>query len=168
MIGGGDWATDRIVPDIIRAQFEGKKIEIRNPYSIRPWQHVLESLTGYLILGSYLLQGKEDYAEAWNFGPDAADCISVTDLLSLADPVRDFVKIRESHTDYHESEILMLDSSRARNQLGWKSIWKINEAVTRTMNWYRSFYLNGRVLTNNDISDYLHDAVNSGACWIKG
>ena len=142
VLGGGDWAADRLVPDLIRAATEGHPARVRNPLAIRPWQHVLEPLTGYLLLMQGMLTGA-DVAEAWNFGPPEEDAKSVR---WVADYVVDLWGMGArweadlSGVQPHEARMLSLDSSKARQRLGWRPRWRLGSALKHTVDWYRAFY----------------------------
>jgi CDP-glucose 4,6-dehydratase len=137
-IGAGDWAKDRIIPDCIRALTQGKPIEIRYPESIRPWQHVLESLHGYLILGEKLLEEKKEFARSWNFGPDVKNALTVRELTRAVIACWGSGKYRVKRNDsLHESTTLLLDSSGARKMLGWKARFTCQEAIELTVKGYR-------------------------------
>ena len=125
VIGGGDWAEDRLIPDVIRAASRKEKVKIRNPNATRPWQHVLEPLSGYLMLGQRLLIGDSGFADAWNFGPSDDDTLTVCEVLDrLKMHWTGFDFIVESDTNQpHEAGLLKLDSSRARHKLGWGPVW---------------------------------------------
>ena len=137
VIGGGDWAADRLIPDIIRAALKGKKVLIRNPKAVRPWQHVLEPLSGYLLLAELLYRRGPRYAGAWNFGPDAGDAKDVEWLVRrifrdwLAGPGYSIDKKRQPH----EARYLRLDASKAGKQLGWTPRWHIGQAIDRIIEW---------------------------------
>jgi CDP-glucose 4,6-dehydratase len=139
VIGGGDWAKDRIVPDAVQAFAQDRPLMLRNPHAIRPWQHVLEPLAGYLMLAEQLYCGSENVAEAWNFGPDASSEQSVSHLVSLiaecwgGDARWNFST--DSHP--HEARLLRLDSSKARFELGWRPRLSLERAVKMTVDWYR-------------------------------
>lgn len=156
VIGGGDWGEDRIIPDCIKSLSRGENITLRNPYAIRPWQHVLEPLSGYLLLGSLMYKDAE-YSSAWNFGPGDESITTVKELAELV--IRNWgggaYKIDPSPHP-HEADFLKLDISKARTQLGWKPIFDIDEAVTRTINWYKNFYKGKDVyrLTVKEIGEY--------------
>lgn len=141
VIGGGDWAADRLIPDIIRAALRGEKVRIRNPRSIRPWQHVLEPLSGYLRLAEKLYDQGPRFAEAWNFGPDAGDAKDVEWLVK-----RMFSRWPEAPgyqidkgPHPHEAKFLRLDSSKARKRLGWKPRWRVGQAIDRIIEWTRAY-----------------------------
>lgn len=143
VFGGGDWATDRLVPDVIRAALSGAPVKLRNPKSVRPWQHVLEPLSGYLLLGSRLLSDDgHSFAEAWNFGPNADSFIEVsaiaTALLGAWGPHAPPIEFSTRADDPREATILTLDSSKARSRLGWKPRLPTIDAVEMTADWYRA------------------------------
>ncbi len=139
VIGGGDWAADRLVPDFLRASDAGQTLSIRAPRAVRPWQHVLEPLAGYLLLAERLLES-DRFAEAWNFGPAEADACPVgriADVLCSLMPEASWRHDRGDHP--HEAGLLRLDSGKARRQLGWHSRWNLEEALTRTVEWHRAW-----------------------------
>jgi CDP-glucose 4,6-dehydratase len=159
VIGGGDWADDRLIPDLVRAAVADEPLIVRNPQATRPWQHVLEPLAGYLLLGGGLLEGRSDLAEAWNFGPDTAANLSVGEMVARMVPHWPAVRC-ESPTmtgQPHEASLLMLDSTKARQLLGWQSRWDVDATLARTADWYRTYYERGRLLTDEQIDVY-------GAC----
>lgn len=146
VIGGGDWAEDRLIPDLIRAFVTGEKIEIRNPHSTRPWQHVLEPLSGYLLLCQRLHSEGEKYAEAWNFGPRDNDARSVQWIVNrllerwpYEHPGYNIVKLDHMH----EASMLKLDCSKAVSLLGWSSRWSLDTALDSIVEWVTG-YLQGR------------------------
>lgn len=140
VIGGGDWSSDRLIPDIIKAIFDSKTLKIRNPQAVRPWQHVLEPLNAYLLLIEKLWDEGPKYSEAWNFGPD--DC----DIKSVSWIVKRFIElwgekvnfVFDSSGKLHETQCLKLDCTKARTKLGWSQKWDINTALEKTVEWYRS------------------------------
>ena len=142
VIGGGDWSQDRLIPDYIRAWRTNKTLEIRNPNAIRPWQHVFEPLTGYLILCQELYKDPKKYNGAWNFGPNDLDILSVQSLVNvIQENSTDKAKVEFSKTKMsHESELLRLDSSKSKNLLKWKDRWSVNNAIKNTLDWYRAYY----------------------------
>ena len=141
VFGGGDWQTDRIVPDCVRALEKGEPIIVRSPNAIRPWQHVLEPLSGYLQLAEKMYNNPTAYAEGWNFGPTDSSFLSVGSL------VNEIVKTWgtgswEDHSNPnapHEANTLKLDITKAKNQLGWSPLWDIDKAITETVSWYRQY-----------------------------
>ena len=140
VIGGGDWAADRLIPDIIKAALRGEKARIRNPRAIRPWQHVLEPLAGYLDLAEKLYTQGPRYGGAWNFGPDAGDARDVEwiakRLFAAWPEAPGYVIDKGRHP--HEAHFLKLDSSKARRELGWAPRWHIGEAIDRIVGWTRA------------------------------
>ena len=139
VIGGGDWAEDRIVPDLVRALSEGRPIEVRNPKAVRPWQHVLEPLSGYLILAERLLADEAQKCQgAFNFGPEPADFRSVGELVDESLKHWPGSWQNESDSDGpHEANLLNLTIEKARQQLGWQPRWNFEEAIKHTITWYR-------------------------------
>jgi len=158
VIGGGDWAVDRLVPDVLQAFADGRPALIRNPDAIRPWQHVLEPLSGYLCLAEKLHENPGCFAGAWNFGPHDTD----------AKPVRSLVDRlathwggqanwdMDMHPQPHEAHYLKLDISKARSLLGWSPRWNLDQALERTAHWYRHHISGGdlRSFTLGQIQDY--------------
>jgi CDP-glucose 4,6-dehydratase len=142
VIGGGDWAEDRLVPDIVRAAVAGARVTLRNPGAVRPWQHVLDPLRGYLMLGRALLEEGRTFAEAWNFGPSAGDALSVRDLAARFEAAWDRVDTEEAESPSgpHEAGFLTLDNSKARTRLGWEPRFDVGAAVAATVDWYRRFH----------------------------
>jgi CDP-glucose 4,6-dehydratase len=143
VIGGGDWAADRLVPDCMRAFMESECVRLRFPRSVRPWQHVLEPLAGYLQLGQRLFaSGGDGFARAWNFGPDEHGDANVGEIAKAAarlwgDGAR--VECALSPPDTHEAASLRLDSTLARTQLGWTSRWTLEQTLLNTVDWYRAW-----------------------------
>ncbi|HXP50017.1 MAG TPA: CDP-glucose 4,6-dehydratase, partial [Bacteroidia bacterium] len=170
VIGGGDWGQDRLIPDIVKATSKKKKTLIRNPKSIRPWQHVLEPLSGYLLLGQKLLERKDAFADAWNFGPDKDQCLNVNAVLTLLKKEWKDIEIKyaqEAKNNPHEAAILMLDHSKATKQLKWQPVWKMNKTITKTANWYKAYYNTGKLFTAADLKEYVVDAKNKKVIWAK-
>lgn len=156
VIGGGDWSADRLVPDIVRAVADDRALVLRYPKSVRPWQHVLEPLTGYLMLGAALHAG--DFGGAWNFGPQQYAHVSVEELASsvftaLGKPAR--IEI-DAGTHPHEAAQLRLDSTKANELLGWRGKLDAKETVTWTANWYRDVAsgASARDVTLGQIEEY--------------
>lgn len=148
VIGGGDWAADRLLSDCIRSFIAGKQIELRYPEALRPWQHVLEALYGYLLLGEKLYTQGAPYAEAWNFGPHIDDQATVSNLVSMAAEIwgtSDLVKSLSSDNP-HESNLLRLDISKANSRLGWSPQWRVRESLSEAVNWYKHWHQGGDML----------------------
>lgn len=141
VIGGGDWAADRLIPDIIRAALKGEKARIRSPRAVRPWQHVLEPLAGYLVLAEKLYTHGPRYGGAWNFGPDAGDAKDVEwivkRLFAAWPGAPGYVIDKGRHP--HEAHYLKLDSSKARHALGWAPRWRVGAAIDKVMDWTRAY-----------------------------
>lgn len=139
VIGGGDWAKDRIIPDIVRALSNGEPVQVRNPEAVRPWQHVLEPLSGYLLLGEKLKNDPVSFAKAYNFGPKAEDNLSVSELVSHAIALWGDGKFQtpELAGQPHEAGLLKLDINLAQHELSWKPKWDSSAAIASTINWYR-------------------------------
>jgi CDP-glucose 4,6-dehydratase len=141
VIGGGDWGEDRLLPDCVRALSKDETILIRAPRSIRPWQYVLEPLEGYLLLGARMYADGNKYSGAWNFGPNDSNIVTVEELVSLVIKKWGSGNYATYFSDHlHEAGLLKLDASKSRALLGWKPTYSINEAVERTINWYKDFY----------------------------
>ncbi|WP_284450576.1 CDP-glucose 4,6-dehydratase [Methylophaga thalassica] len=141
VIGGGDWSDYRLLPDLIKAKQNTQPLEIRHPAAIRPWQHVLEPLSGYLQLAQQLCESGVDVAEAWNFGPVQEDIKPVHYLVEQAQKKwSSFEWYSPSQNEHHEANILMLDCSKARQKLGWQPVWRIDDALSKTFDWYDAFY----------------------------
>jgi len=141
VIGGGDWAKDRIVPDCIRALEEGKDIEIRSPKSIRPWEHVLEPLSGYLLLGQKMMEDPIKYCEGWNFGPNLDAIVNVWEVAEKI--VKNYgkgnLKDISDPNALHEAKLLLLDITKSRFELGWKPTLTIDESIELTAEWYKRY-----------------------------
>ena len=140
VIGGGDWAADRLIPDLLDAIDASRAPVIRSPEAVRPWQHVLEPLTGYMMLAERLLDSGKDFATAWNFGPDESAMRSVRWIVDrLCRQPGGPGWRHEPASGAHEAQMLRLDSSKARHRLGWRSRWSLDEALSHTLDWHRSW-----------------------------
>lgn len=159
VIGGGDWASDRLIPDIIKAISAGEVVDIRNPHAIRPWQHVLEPLSGYLLLAERLYMEGIRYAGAWNFGPDDTDAQPVQAIVDrLTSQWGDNARWQlDNGAHPHEATYLKLDCSKARTRLGWRPRWNLNDALDKIVDWYQAAqrHEDMRALTIAQINDYL-------------
>jgi CDP-glucose 4,6-dehydratase len=170
VIGGGDWAKDRLIPDLVKAIKSGKTTIIRSPESIRPWQHVLEPLSGYLSLGQKLLEGKKEFSGAWNFGPDKNQCVTVGEVLKLFRQNWSKLKIEFSKPDnskFHEAGILLLDYCKAKTKLKWSPVWRLDFTVASTANWYKCYYNKKKLNTEQDLIQYIKDARRNKISWTK-
>jgi len=141
VIGGGDWASDRLVPDCIRAILKAEKVIIRNPEAIRPWQHVLEPLGGYLMLAQSLYEDGARYSEAWNFGPDDSDAKTVEWLVQelCAKWGNNASYALDTGKHPHEAHYLKLDCSKAKAVLGWRPLWNIEKAIDSIITWTKAY-----------------------------
>jgi CDP-glucose 4,6-dehydratase len=172
VIGGGDWAPDRIIPDSVRALVADEPVVVRNPEAVRPWQHVLEPLSGYLQLGALLLDDGRRYEGAWNFGPTVQGSerpvrwvverfLAEWGSGSWTTPASTAGQPREAH-------VLSLDSSKAREELGWAPVWEAPTAIRRTASWYREYYRapgSARELVVDELRAYQEDARAAGLPW---
>ncbi|QES90963.1 CDP-glucose 4,6-dehydratase [Rhizosphaericola mali] len=160
VIGGGDWSKDRLIPDIVRALSKNEIISIRNPYSIRPWQHVLEPLLGYLELGIHLAENVHGFSQAYNFGPDAADSLPVSKMVELSISYwgSGNYEIIESVNQPHEAGLLKLDISKAKAELDWHPLMDAQKAIKDTIEWYKEYLQSPRNIasfTEMQINSYL-------------
>lgn len=174
VIGGGDWAQDRIIPDCVRALSSGSVLEVRNPTSIRPWQHVLESLSGYLWLCVCLLEGREGVRdESFNFGPDQSVDKTVGELIDAITKgwgIRDWNTLKKEPSDEKECTFLKLNCDKARNILGWTAALSYDETVSMTVDWYKKFYSDGhdmRKFTVSQIAEYAAIAAEREVAWTQ-
>ena len=145
VIGGGDWARDRLIPDLVRGISRGEVITIRHPRAVRPWQHVLDPLRGYLMLAERLWENGNGFAEAWNFGPhETSQPVEevARQLISLWGSGR--LKIEQNSKSPHEAAYLKLDCTKARSLLGWRSLLSLDDALRLTVDWYRTVNLDAR------------------------
>ncbi len=141
VIGGGDWAADRLVPDMVRSVLAGQPLVLRRPLSIRPWQHVLEPLSGYLLLAERLVHDGDAFADGWNFGPQDSDTLTVRGLAELLVRQWGHGEIREEvePNGPHETHCLRLDSTKAMTRLGWRPLLSVAERVAWTVDWYKAW-----------------------------
>ena len=157
VIGGGDWAKDRLVPDFFRAHDQRKTLKIRYPHAIRPWQHVLEPLSGYLLLAEKLYKWGEPFTDAWNFGPKENSLRSVGSIVQeLCKFLSDANWTSENLEQPHEIELLKLDSSKAKAMLDWFPKWNLEEAISKTVDWHKAWKNNEdmTIVSINQIKEY--------------
>ena len=165
VIGGGDWASDRLIPDAIKAWSKNKKLIIRNPYSVRPWQHVLEPLFGYILLAQSLINDPIKYSQAWNFGPDKISCVSVKDAINLAS--KKWEKGAEWNeniigTAFHEAKLLQLNSDKSKRLLNWYPKLDFDTSIDYTICWYKEYYkknIDMKQLALDQISKYQNKTI---------
>jgi CDP-glucose 4,6-dehydratase len=157
VIGGGDWSIDRLVPDVVRSLIKGEEIQVRNPKSIRPWQHVLEPLGGYLLLGALLHSAPGHYSNAYNFGPLPDDHLSVKDLVQRCLQFWGNGSWCD-HSDPnqpHEAGVLMLNIAKAMEELKWHPKWNATQSIKNTIEWYKQPLELAAETTYNQIEAYL-------------
>jgi CDP-glucose 4,6-dehydratase len=148
VIGGGDWAEHRLVPDVMQAAVEGRTVTIRNPNSVRPWQHVMNPLSGYVCLAERLAGSRQSFAEPWNFSPAVEEARPVSwlvDGLRRRWPGEISVEVESASNDPHEARLVKLDASKARERLGWMPRWSLDRGIDAIVDWY-SAYRDGRDL----------------------
>jgi CDP-glucose 4,6-dehydratase len=160
VIGGGDWAKDRIIPDTIKAFQENKPVLLRSPKSIRPWQHVLDPLYGYLLLAAKQTEDPETFSDAFNFGPDKIDNYTVEDIAKKAIEYwgSGTIAKTESKNEFHEAGLLHLDNTKARTKLGWTPFMNSWAAVKTTIDWYKTVHLQpgmSKEITGKQIIEYM-------------
>lgn len=164
VIGGGDWGESRLIPDCIRSLIGNSEIVLRYPQAVRPWQHVFDALSGYLELAQRLLGEDPSYfAEAWNFGPDAGDCLTVTEIVAqTASLWGSPLPVQIASTQQPENPILRLDATKSGTTLGWRPRWRVETALAETVRWYRAWH------SGEDMRDFslaqIERYSSSGSC----
>lgn len=159
VIGGGDWSEDRLIPDIIKALFKEEEIIIRNPHAVRPWQHVMECISGYLLLGAKLYENPTSYCEGWNFGSDNNSTMTVEEILLKALELwgsGNYKIIPENALK--EADFLKLDITKAKEKLGWQPVYNINQSLEKTISWYKNYYFQQADMfkfTKSQIEEYV-------------
>lgn len=161
VIGGGDWALDRIIPDCIRSIINNKEIEIRNPHATRPWQHVLEPLSGYMLLAQKLYENPKQFSGSWNFGPTIESIKTVKELTEKTIGIleKGSVYIGKMDNNKHEAGLLHLNCDKSNHQLAWYPVWNFEQTVKTTIEWYKN-YLNGekpKELSLANINQFMED-----------
>ncbi len=163
VIGGGDWADDRLIPDILKSFENGEPVVIRNPKATRPWQHVLEPLSGYLILAQKLYEDQKKYAEGWNFGPNEQDARPVDWILDeMISKWPNSSWVLDENPSPHEADFLKLDISKAKSKLGWSPVWELSQTLEKIINWHQA-WLNKedmQVVCLTEIKEYMKDMSN--------
>lgn len=167
VIGGGDWAKDRLMTDIMLSVSQNALIHIRNPNATRPWQHVLEPLSGYLQIGQKLLEEKIEFADRWNFGPDDGKSITVKEVVEEVKKYWNTInfEISPAPDHLHEANLLKLDCSKSHIKLNWRSVWDSTTTFEKTVKWYRSYYENGVIETKENLDSYVTDAKEKNIEW---
>ncbi len=166
VIGGGDWSVDRLVPDLVRAAVSGGVVAIRNPEATRPWQHVLEPLSGYLLLGQQLLLQPAEHSQAWNFGPDVQGHLSVGAVVEAFAQQWPEVRCQLDHGRHpHEAQLLHLDCRKATEHLHWRPVWSTATMIERTASWYQAWARGVQLRTELDLQRYVADAHSAGLAW---
>lgn len=169
VIGGGDWSEDRLIPDIVRAIEAKETVTIRSPQATRPWQHVLEPISGYLLLGQRLLEGNKSCAEGWNFGPADEGSITVGEVVRRIKSHWDAFRydLKPDPNQPHEAGLLKLDCSKAHARLGWQPVWESESCFEKTIRWYRDFFESGIIPTEQNLHTYIADAQAKNAIWTR-
>ena len=161
VIGGGDWSKNRIIPDCVKSIKNGKKFIIRNPNSTRPWQHVLEPISGYLLLAKKLKEQPLTYSSSYNFGPSAAQTLSVKKVVKIFfEELQVQKKIFQSKNKFRESKLLKLNSSKSYLKLKWKNTWGMKRSIKETARWYKNYLIDRklqRAITLKQIKQYFYD-----------
>lgn len=159
VIGGGDWAKDRLIPDIIRAFLNNDSVSIRRPNAVRPWQHVLEPLSGYLLLAQKLYESPTEYNESWNFGPNEEDIKPVSwitdQVVKHLGNAKNWAQDKNQHP--HEATFLRLDCAKAKSKLDWQPRWNLEKGLKETVNWYQAYHFqkNMRDITLDQIKHFM-------------
>ncbi len=158
VIGGGDWSADRLIPDAMIASSKNEELVLRSPNAVRPWQHVLDALYGYLLLGQKLLAGDKSYAEPFNFGPQDSDSLTVEAVVKCMVEAWPSVhyRIDADAEKVHEAGLLTVDSTKAKMALQWHPAWDTHTAIDRTVAWYRDYYEQGVVNSLDDLIAFTH------------
>jgi len=174
VVGGGDWAEDRLVPDFVRAWVDKKTLQIRQPHSTRPWQHVLEPLSGYLWLAAELSHRPELHGEPFNFGPRPQDTATVEEVVGELSKTLDGAHYRELSegplAGVHEAGLLKLSCDKALHALKWQPVYSLDEALVTTATWYKTYYSRStdvRSLTRDQIDRYCESAAHRGHVWAR-
>jgi CDP-glucose 4,6-dehydratase len=159
VIGGGDWSADRLIPDIIRGIKNDENILLRNPDAIRPWQHVMDPIIGYLFLAKTINQNSQEFCEAWNFGPQNDEILKVGEVASRVAQIfgKGRIVVDKLKDAPHESNLLRLDISKATDKLNWTPTWSAKQALEKTANWYKDYFsgVMAETLVLRDIKEFI-------------
>lgn len=169
VIGGGDWSIDRLIPDIVKNANLNSITEIRSPKSTRPWQHVLEPLSGYLLLGQNILSENTNVSGGWNFGPKNNETLSVSEVLNISTVIWPKIKFEVpiSNNALHEAKLLRLDCTKSNTKLNWYPVWNTQVAIEKTILWYKNYYENSVLNTEIDLNNYIEKAKELKYDWVK-
>jgi CDP-glucose 4,6-dehydratase len=157
------------VPDVIRGVQAGTETVLRNPHSVRPWEHVLDPLAGYLLLGQRLLEGRKDLARPWNFGPSSDGVMTVEELVHALRAAWPAIRYRVEVPAVapHEAGLLLLDCSLARSLLGWRPVWDGAQGLAKTAEWYRAHAERSEIVSVQQLHDYVDSAHRGRAIWVN-
>lgn len=169
VIGGGDWSEDRLIPDVVKNASKGMSTEIRNPKATRPWQHVLEPISGYLLLGQKILEGDVNVSDGWNFGPENNETLSVAEVLEKAISIWPSIiyDTPPQQNILHEAKLLRLDCTKSKSHLNWRPVWNTDTAIENTVLWYKNFYEHNVLNTEADLRSYITKAKELNYVWAK-
>ena len=168
VIGGGDWSEDRLIPDLVRAINDRRSLEIRSPNATRPWQHVLESLSGYLLLGQKMIEGNKCFNGSWNFGPERSGNLAVAEVLNRLQIYWPEMNWHQTATPQpHEANLLYLDSAKAHTQLDWQSVWNLDTTLEKTADWYRAFQNSQTIISKQQLYQYIEAAQKAQVGWVS-
>lgn len=165
VIGGGDYGQYRLIPDIVKSYMTSKRLQLRNPNSVRPWQHVLSIVSGYLVVGQKLLEGGN--FSSFNFGPLQNEVYSVDKILKEFQKTWKTLKPLKSNENFYESNYLMIDSSKAREILNWDSVWDFNTSIRKTVQWYDSYINYGKIISKEQLIDFIKSATDKNLTWTQ-
>lgn len=157
IVGGGDWSEDRLIPDFVRAILAGQPIVLRNPQATRPWQHVLSLCHGYLMLAAALLDKPAEHVGGWNLGPTSEEIVPVGGVIEMLSTKWRALPVKIEPANLAEAQLLALDSTKARDKLGWRPPWPLETVLDRTAEWYRDFHdgsSDARTLLDRQIAEY--------------
>ena len=169
VIGGGDWAEDRLIPDIIRSISNGEEVLIRSPKATRPWQHVLEPLSGYLLLGQKLLESEVSFSGGWNFGPKNNEVLTVEEVLGCAKSNWNSIQysLNKSSENLYEAKFLSLNCDKAKTQLHWEPVWDTKASIEKTVEWYKQLNEGGKLITIAQLEEYVSNAKKQNQPWVS-
>lgn len=158
VIGGGDWSKNRLIPDLINSAINDIYVEIRSPKSVRPWQHVLDCISGYLMLGANLYNSNIEFTGSWNFSPNKEEVFDVETISDLSKNCWEEIKFKTlvCANKFHEANLLMLDNNKARTLLGWTPKWNTEDSVIKTVEWYKDFYISKKINTESNVLEYFN------------